>query len=187
MQVEGLLVAVLTIGLVTPVAAQARSRATELRIGAGLEWAGTTVSDETSTDLGPALIGQVGATLSSRSDLTLDVVVQPFKAHNPVADEAFKAVYSLLGVQVGLGPSHRGYIRPDVGLVFRSWSGSQVFKSHETSVAAGVGFGYEFPVGRSIGLAADVLLCFSGAEELSTRIVDLGLAVVPMGARTRSH
>jgi len=150
--------------------------------GPGRRWRG-----EASTDLGPLLTAQVGYALSTRTDLTVDVAVQPFKAHNPVADEAFTAVYSLGGLQVALGASRRVYLRPEVGLVFRSWSGSEVFVSSETSLAGGLGIGGEIPVGRALGIVAEAFARFSGAEELSTALVGLGLSVVPVGARQRAH
>jgi hypothetical protein len=114
MQVGRLLVAPLMVGLVAPAGAQARRGSVELRAGAALGWTRTSVAGEASTDLGPLLTGQVGYALSTRTDLTVDVAVQPFKAHNPVADEAFTAVYSLGGLQVGLGASRRVYLRPEV-------------------------------------------------------------------------
>ena len=187
MQVGRLLVAPLMVGLVAPAGAQARRGSVELRAGAALGWTRTSVAGEASTDLGPLLTGQVGYALSTRTDLTVDVAVQPFKAHNPVADEAFTAVYSLGGLQVGLGASRRVYLRPEVGLVFRSWSGSEVFVSSDTSLAGGLGIGGEIPVGRALGIVAEAFARFSGAEELSTALVGLGLSVVPVGARQRAH
>ena len=128
----------------------------------------------------------MGYAISTRTDLTVDVAAQPFKAQNPVADEAFRAVYGLAGVQVGVGRSRRVYLRPELGLVFRSWSGSQVFVSSETSLAAGLGVGGEIPVGRAVGLAPEAFVCVSGAEELSTVLVGIGVTVVPIGARVRT-
>jgi hypothetical protein len=72
-------------------------------------------------------------------------------------------------------------------LVFRSWSGSEVFVSSETSLAGGLGIGGEIPVGRALGIVAEAFARFSGAEELSTALVGLGLSVVPVGARQRAH
>ena len=175
------------LGIFAPVSAQARDGPVELRAGAALGWASTSVAGETSTNLGPLLTGQLGYALSTRTDLTLDVAVQPFKAQNPVADEAFRGVYTLAGLQVGVGTSRRVYLRPELGLVFRSWSGSQVFVPSETSPAAGLGIGSEIPVGRALGLAAEAWVRLSGAEELSTVLVGVGLALVPVGARQRAH
>ena len=119
MQVTRVLVVPLIVGLVRPVGAQARSARLEWRAGAAVGWASTLVAGETSSDWGPLLTGQVGYALSTRTDLTVDLALQPFKAHNPVRNEAFSAVYSLGGLQVGLGSSRRVYLRPEVGLVFR--------------------------------------------------------------------
>jgi hypothetical protein len=104
MQIGWLLVAPLMVGLVAPAGAQVRRGSVELRAGAAIGWTSTSVGGETSTDLGPLLIGQVGYALSTRTDLTVDVAVQPFKAHNPVADEAFSAVYSLGASKSGWAP-----------------------------------------------------------------------------------
>jgi hypothetical protein len=164
MQVSWLLLTPLIVGLVPPVSAQARGGPVELRGGAAVGWASTSVGGETSTDLGPLLTGQVGYALSTRTDLTLDITAQPFRAHNPVGDEAFRAVYSLGGLQVGLAASRRIYLRPEVGLVFRSWSGSNVFVSSETSLAAGLAIGGEIPVDRALGLAPEAFVCVSGAD-----------------------
>jgi hypothetical protein len=185
MQQGLLLLLPLMLGAVAPVGAQARSGPVEVRAGAAFGWARTAVAGEASTDVGPLLTGQVGYALSTRTDLTLDLAVQPFKAQNPVADEAFRAGYGLAGIQVGVGRSRRVYLRPEVGLVYRSWSGSQVFKASETSPAAGLGVGGEMPVGRALGLAAEAFVRLSGAEELSTALVGVGLSLVPIGARPR--
>ncbi len=184
MQVRWLLVAPVMVGLVAPVGAQARGGRLEWRAGAAVGWASTLVAGETSSDWGPLLTGQVGYALSTRTDLTVDVALQPFKAHNPVRNEAFSAVYGLGGLQVALGASRRVYLRPEVGLVFRSWSGD-VFVSSETSLAGGLGLGGEVAVGRALGLAAEASVRLSGAEELETVLVGVGFNLVPLGARQR--
>jgi hypothetical protein len=163
--------------------AQERSGAVQLRAGAALGVAITSVGGETSTNVGPLLTGQVGVAVSSRTNLTLGLAVQPFKAHNPVANEAFTAVYTLAGVEVGLGRRRRIYVRPELGLVFRSWSGSEVFVPSETGFALGVVIGREWPMGAKLGLAVESFVRFSGADELSTVLIGLGLNLVPVGAR----
>lgn len=167
--------------------AQAPRRAVQLRAGAALGLARTSVAGETSTDIGPLLTGQFGIALSSRTDLTVAVAVQPFKAQNPVMDEAYTAVYSLAGVQLGLGTQRRLYLRPELGLVFRSWSGSQVFVPSETSLAAGLALGREWSIGPKLGLAVEGTVRFSGADELFTTLVGLGVNVIPIGARPRER
>lgn len=167
--------------------AQAGRGTVQLRAGAALGAARTSVGGETSTDVGPLLTGQLGVAVSSRTNLTLALAVQPFKAHNPVADEAFTAVYTLAGLEVGLGRRRRVYLRPELGLVFRSWSGSEVFVPSETSLAAGVVVGREWPTGARLGLAVEGFVRFSGADELSTTLVGVGLSLVPIGARPRAR
>jgi len=186
MQVTRVLVVPLIVGLVRPVGAQARSARLEWRAGAAVGWASTLVAGETSSDWGPLLTGQVGYALSTRTDLTVDLALQPFKAHNPVRNEAFSAVYSLGGLQVGLGSSRRVYLRPEVGLVFRSWSG-EAFVPSETSLAVGLGLGGEVSLARALGLAVEASVRLSGAEELETVLVGVGLSVVPLGARQRAQ
>jgi hypothetical protein len=182
-----LLVVPIMLGTFASASAQARGGAVELRAGAALGWARTSVAGESSTNFGPLLTGQLGFALSTRTDLTVDVAVQSFKAQNPVADEAFRGVYTLAGLQIGLITSRRVYLRPELGLVFRSWSGSQVFVSSETSPAAGLGIGGEIPIGRGLGLAPETFVRLSGAEELSTALVGVGISVVPVGARRRAQ
>jgi len=186
MQITRVLVVFLMVGLVAPVSGQARSERLEWRAGAAVGWASTLVAGETSSDWGPLLTGQVGYALSSRIDLTVDLALQPFKAHNPVRNEEFSAIYTLGGLQVGLGASRRVYLRPEVGLVFRSWSGD-VAVSSETSLVGGLALGAEMPVGRALGLAIETSVRLSGAEELETVLVGVGFALVPLGARQGAH
>jgi hypothetical protein len=180
------IVLVLVVSNSTAAHAQVRAGSVVLKAGAALGLASTSVGGETSTDIGPLVTGQFGMVLSSRTELTADVALQPFKAHNPVADEAFTGVYTMAGLQVGLGSSRRAYVRPELGVVFRSWSGSEVFTDSETGLAVGVAAGGEFPVAHSLGLAAEAFVRLSGADELNTLLVGLGLGVVPVGARSRS-
>jgi hypothetical protein len=167
--------------------AQTQRSTVQLRAGAALGLARTSVAGETSTDVGPLLTGQLGVALSGRTDLTLALVVQPFKAQNPVLDEAYTGVYSLAGLQLGLGNQRRLYLRPELGLVFRSWSGSQVFTPSETSLAVGLALGREWPLSEKLGLAVEGSVRLSGADELSTTLVGLGLSLVPVGARPRAR
>jgi len=129
------------------------------------------------------LAGQLGIAISPATDLTLGAVFQPYTAQNPVADEAYKGVYTLAGLQVGLGETHRVYLRPELGVVFRSWSGADVFVSSETSLAVGLAFGREWPLGSKTGLAVEGFFRLSGADELFTNLVGIGVSLVPVGAR----
>jgi hypothetical protein len=174
------------LGAFAPVGAQPRTGPAEVRAGISLGWANTSVGGETSTDLGPLLSGQVGDVLSTRTDLTLDLTLQPFKAQNPARGEAFQAIYGLAGLQVGLGHSRRVYLRPELGAVFRWWSGSDVYVSTELSPAAGFGIGKEFPFRRGLGLSAEGFVLRSGATELSTTLFGVGVSIVPIGARPRA-
>ena len=172
---------------VTALHAQARRGVAQARVGAAIALTRTSVGGETSTDFTPLLTGQLGAAVSDGTDLVVELAVQPFKAQNPVADEAFTAVYALAGVQLGLGESRRLYLRPELGLVFRSWSGSEVFVESENALAAGLAVGREWPIGGKLGLAVEVFLRFSGADELSTTLLGLGVSLVPIGARPRER
>src|SRR5262249_15018916 len=107
------------------VAQDEQRNSVQLRAGVALALATTGVAGETGKDVGPLLSGVLGLPLSSRTDLTAEVSWQPFRAHNPVADEAFRAAYGLAGVQLRLGSARRVYVRPSLGIVVRSWSGSQ--------------------------------------------------------------
>jgi len=167
--------------------AQARRGSVEVRGGTALAIASTSVARRSSTNLGALLTAQLGLVLSTHTDLTGDFAVQPFKAQNPVRDEAFTAVHSLLGVQVGLSELRRVYLRPELGVVFRSWSGSDVFVSSETSPAAGFALGGEVALSATLGLAPEVFVRLSGANELSTTLWGLAISVVPVGARRRAR
>jgi hypothetical protein len=167
--------------------AQARRSSVEVRGGAALGIASTSVGGRSSTDLGPLLTAQLGLVLSTRTDLTGDFVVQAFEAQNPVRDEAFTAVHTLLGVQVGLGELRRVYLRPELGLVFRSWSGADVFVSSETSPAVGFALGGEVALSASLGLVPEIFVRLSGADELSTALWGLAISVVPVGARAKAR
>jgi len=175
------------LGAPPSVTAQARRGSVEVRGGTALGIASTSVGGRSSTALGPLLTGQLGLVLSTRTDLTADLVVQPFKAQNPVRDEAFTAIHSLLGVQVGVGELRRVYFRPELGLAFRSWSGSDVFVSSETWPVLGFAFGSEVAVSPGLGLVPEVFVRLSGAAELSTTLWGLAVSVVPVGARPRAH
>jgi hypothetical protein len=177
----------LSLASATMLQAQVRRGTMQLRAGAALGLARTSVGGETSTDAGPLLIGQLGVATSSRTDLTLGLTVQPFKAHNPVGDEAYKAFYALGGLQLGLGKQRRLYLRPELGLVFRSWSGSQVVTPSETSLGVGLALGREWALSEKLGLAVEGSVRLSGADELSTRLIGLGLSLVPVGARPRTR
>ena len=168
---------------VAQVEAQENDRPVRLRVGAGVALARTSVGGEAGADVGPLLNGQLGVAVSPAIDLTVGAAFQPFKADNPVADEAYTAVYTLAGLQIGLGETDRLYFRPELGLVFRSWSGSEVFVSSETSLAVGLALGREWPLGRKTGLAIEGFFRLAGADELSTNLLGIGVSFVPVGAR----
>ena len=172
---------------VTALHAQARRGVAQARVGVAIALTRTSVGGETSTDFTPLLAGQLGAAVSDGTDLVVELAVQPFKAQNPVRDEAFTGVYTLAGVQVGFGESRRVYLRPELGLVFRSWSGSSVFVPSETGLAVGLGIGREWPLGAKLGLAVEGFVRLSGADELSTTLLELGGSLVPIGARPRAR
>lgn len=161
----------------------AKSSSTVLRIGVAAGAASTGVGGQNSTDAGIVLTGLVGFPISGRSDLALDLAIQPFEAQNPVRDEAYTTVYALAGLELGLDARHRAFVRPELGAAFRSWSGSDVFTASETGVALGVALGYGIPVGRTLGLVFEGAVRVSGADELSTVLWTAGVSFVPMGAR----
>ena len=120
--------------------------------------------------------------LSARSELALDLAVQPFEAQNPVRDEAYTAVYAMVGVEIGLGAGHRAFVRPELGAAFRSWTGSNVWEASETGAAFGLLLGYGVPVGRTLGVVLEGGVRISGASELSTVLWTAGVSFVPFGA-----
>jgi hypothetical protein len=166
--------------------AQARPGRVEARAGIAAAIASTFVGGQQQSDVGPLFTGQLGLVLSRRSEFTLDLALQPFKAKNPVRSEAYTAAYALLGLQLGLGESRRGYLRPEVGLARRSWSGADVWVSSDTGPVFGVAVGYESDVAARLGLASELFLRISGADELGTALFGLSLSIVPVGARPRA-
>lgn len=176
---------VLLLGTSETASGQARRAGVEVRGGAALGIASTSVAGRSSTDVGGVLTAQLGFVASTRADLTLDLAIQPFKARNPARGEAFTAVYSLLGVQVGLGALRRVYVRPELGVVVRSWSGSDVFVPSETSPAVGFALGGEVALSATLALAPELFVRLSGATELSTSLWGLAISVVPVGARSK--
>lgn len=175
------------IGVPSSTAAQARRGSVEVRAGVALGIASTSVGGRSSTDAGPLFNGQLGLVLSNRTDITADFTVQRYKAQNPGRDEEFTATYGLLGAQIGLGTLYRTYLRPELGVVFRSWSGSDVFVSSETGLVAGVALGREMAMGATMGLVPELFVRVSGAEGLSTTLLGLAIGVIPVGARARTQ
>lgn len=167
--------------------AQARPGRVEARAGVALAVASTSVGGHSSTDAGAVFSGQLGLVLSGRSEVTLDVAFQPFTAQNPVRSEAYTARYAILGFQVGLGESRRTYIRPELGVVSRSWSGDDVWVSSDTGPVLGIAVGHEGAVGPRLGLASELFLRLSGGDELGTALWGLSLSLVPVGARPRAR
>lgn len=153
-----------------------------LRVGAGGGLAGTTVGGETSSDGGVLLTGLLGFPVSGRSALALDITVQPFKADNPARDEAYTAVYMLAGLEVGLGQSQRAFVRPELGAVFREWSGTDVWQPAETSIAIGAVFGYSVWTGRMSAWVLEGGVRLSGAEGLSSVLASVGVSYTIMGS-----
>lgn len=154
-----------------------------LRFGAAGGLAGTTVGGETSSDGGVLLTGLLGFPVSGRSALALDITVQPFKAENPIRDEASTAVYMLAGLEVGLGQSRRAFVRPELGAVFREWSGTDVSQPSETSLAIGAVFGYSVGTGRKSAWVLEGGVRLSGAEELTSVLASLGISYTFAGAQ----
>ena len=172
---EVLEVLLLLVVTVATLHAQGQRSPVQLRAGAALALATTSVAGETATDLWPVISAVLGS--AHRTSLSAEMAVQPFKAHNPVADEAFRALYALAGVQIRMGAARRVYLRPAVGLVVRSWSGTQVAVGTEVSPAVGMAVGAEFRLSRSLDLAPEGFVRVSGANELSTALFGLGVSV----------
>ena len=162
---------------------QQHSAPVTLRLGGAYGSAGTSVGGESSSNSGVVITGLVGMRLSARSELALDLAVQPFEAQNPVRDEAYTAVYAMVGVEIGLGAGHRAFVRPELGAAFRSWTGSNVWEESETGAAFGLLLGYGIPAGSSLGVVLEGGVRVSGASELSTVLWTAGVSFVPLGAR----
>lgn len=181
-----LLVLVLVAALAGPAVAQERMGKIELRAGAALGIVKTDVSSESSTDVGPLVIGQVGYAVTAGVDLTVDVVWQPFEAENPLGFEQYTAVSVLGGAQIGLGGSKRTFVRPAVGAAFSSWSGEDPWVESDTNFAFGLWAGHEFPLGAKLGLVPEAGVLIWGGDELTSVTFSIGASVVPVGARRRT-
>lgn len=159
--------------------------AARLRIGAGFG-ASSMSSGGASGSAAGLLVGlQASFVTSPRSDVSFEVLAQPFRVQNPNRDEAFRAYYFMLGVQAGGRTAERVYLRPALGLVYRPWTGTDVWVASETSVALGVAGGFEFEPSWHWPIALEVFVLGSGADELSTSLLGISLNTFT-GAR-RAH
>lgn len=165
----------------TVLEAQEPSRGRAVRLGAGVGIASTEVGGRTGMDQGLIASAQFAMLRGRRTDYALEVNGQFFKAENPLIDEAYTAFYVLAGPDIRLGSSRKGFLRPSVGLVHRSWSGTQVVSETETSLALGVAAGFLARLAAGPAFGPELYLRVSGAEELSTRLIGLQLTIQPWG------
>lgn len=173
--------------LANPPAAISQERATgvELRGGVALGIARTMMGDSSASDAGPLLVGQAGIVLSPRADFTVGVVLQPFHARSPLTDSSYTAIYTLVGAQVAFDQLYRVYLRPEVGLMFRSWSGGEVFGGSAMAPVAGAVLGGEIAIGNALGLAPELFVRVSGADDMRTMLWGVTINLVFLGARPK--
>ncbi|UCC83408.1 MAG: hypothetical protein JSW46_00310 [Gemmatimonadota bacterium] len=157
-----------------------------LRLVPGVLYAGASFGDESAESSGKfgfSIGGQFSAPMSRSLGFFLEGVWQPTKVENPhdVIDEAFSAFYLLGGLQFG---GEDAYLRPSVGVVWRSWSGADALEETETGLALGLAIGYEKPLGRLFHMSPELELRVSGAHGLSTYVLALQ---VPVGWRPAGH
>ena len=60
-------------------------------------------------------------------------------------------------------------------------------ESSDQGLAAGLALGQESRVGRKVSLAVEAFARISGADELSTTLLGVGVSVIPIGASGGTH
>lgn len=154
-----------------------RPKQVRVRLELGLAIARMSSGGASASSVGPVVGGQVAVVSSRSSDVTLEVLAQPFRVQNPNRDEAYRAVYGMFGWQKGGAGPGRTYFRPSLGLVYRPWSGTDVWVSSETSVALGLAVGREDARSSGIPLVTEAFVLISGADELATMLIGATLGV----------
>lgn len=188
----GLLLLAIPTSLAIPAVAAAQatdsSAASEdqvrFRIGGGIGTASLSSGGASASSAGAVFGAQVAIVRSPTSDLTIDVLAQPFRVQNPNRDEAYRATFIMFGWQPGSAGQTRVYGRPALGLVVRPWTGTDVFVASEMSIGLGFAFGVENTRPKGTPLAVEWFALLSGADELGTTLI--GVTVSVSTARRRA-
>lgn len=105
----------------------------------------------------------VGSDAQSSSGITIHATAgafeagyQPFSTANPLGFEAFTALWVLVGPRLG---SRDGlFVRPQVGVQFRWWSGADPVVAQDRGVALGVVVGHDFRVQSGWAITPEFLV-----------------------------
>jgi len=164
---------------------QAPASPPTVRLGLGIGFASSGVGGENLYAVGLVGAALFGFPTGGRADLALEINGQFFKAAPPVGDEAYTAFYVLAGSNIRLGSARRVFLRPSLGIVHRSWSGTEVVTETKTSFAMGIAVGSLARIGDGIGLGPELYIRFSRADEISTTLIGLQISFQPVGRLDR--
>lgn len=128
-----------------------------LALGAGMGFgrAGITVGQQSNDQTGVAIHGRIGVGMSDHVLLLLAAEIQPFNVENPARAEAFSSFYLLPSLQIYLSDAF--YLRPGIGLQFRSWSGEDPVAGSDSGPALGLALGHEFRLAPRLTLAPELV------------------------------
>ncbi|UCC81671.1 MAG: hypothetical protein JSW46_11710 [Gemmatimonadota bacterium] len=154
------------------------------RLVPGILYAGASFGDKNpkfSGKIGPSIGGQFWAPMTSSLAFVLEGVWQPTETEvecpQEFPDDAFSAFYLLGGLEVAV---KNAYVRPSVGLVFRSWSGADA-PGDEAGFALGFAVGSERPLGGRFHISPELEVRLSAEYGLRTYVFAFQ---VPVGWRT---
>lgn len=156
------ILALLTIAGLAQAQAHASKRGGTFGFGLGFGRAGFAVGQLSNDETGVALHARFGAGLSERTLFLLAAEVQPFKVENPVAAESYSSFYLLPSLQIYLSKAF--YVRPGLGLQFRSWSGESAITNSDSGPAFGLALGREIRLTPQWALAPEFVAHWAVVE-----------------------
>ncbi|HEX9186656.1 MAG TPA: hypothetical protein VGB87_06285 [Vicinamibacteria bacterium] len=122
-----------------------------VRVAAGVGFGRASIGPETESK--PGFAGGVSLGASGRRfGFELETAFQPFRTPNPVADEAFRAVYVLPSVRFH---GESVYARLGIGWARYAWSGSEASVPNDGGLAVSAAVGYELTKPRSFPLSVE--------------------------------
>ncbi len=162
--------------------AQTERRGAALRIVPGVAYAGgrfesdATGSDDSQSESTAAF--SVGAQLwggmSNTVGFLFELTWQPTDVQSPLRDERYSPLYLLAGPEFAIAEM---YLRPEAGIVWLYWSGSEVVDSTTRAFAFGLALGTERPVYQGFHLAPEATARVSVESGLTTYMVGFQLGI----------
>ncbi len=137
-------IAVLLVVIMTAASADAQETRTgiaELRFSPGVVRQGGVFGDDdpegAGSTFGVTAGLQVRLSPTRRAGLVFEAVLQPVGVRNPHFDETLRSLYTQVGIEIG----RRTYVRPSLGVAFRSWSGASAGEATSLAPAIGLAIG----------------------------------------------